>query len=77
MRRVYICDYCGKQFENYTRCRTHEINHVKLKEVLKKNSGFIICPKCEGEGIYWKKEDWKDVCYTCDACEGKGIVMPR
>ena len=30
----WICDQCGKSFNNETECQLHELSHIKIKNVL-------------------------------------------
>lgn len=32
-KTVYICEYCGKQYDNYDDCKECENSHVKIEKI--------------------------------------------
>ena len=76
MRKIYVCEICGKKdFKTAEECNEHEMQH-ELEEQLKiLPKGAMICPNCKGKG--WEYgNDGADV-GNCYMCNGKKFIIPK
>lgn len=73
MKVLYLCEYCGKQFINNHECIKHEVQHIDIAVLKKRNKDAIICPQCDGKGLQLGKTGY----FECNVCGGKKLVFRK